>query len=337
MTQRTIQPRTRQSIPVDLRRLVIRHVIEEGNSVISAASTFNISVSSVRRFIKKHINGERIGPKNQGGARNTVLSAEIANQIHTLMLDNNIYYLHDLKRILDVNVHESTIWRWLKKLNYSYKLIRNIPIMRNDEGVKNERIEYVEAYMRIPLNYRYRNLIYIAESPFNLHIVRSHGYSKVGTTPNQIVSNSRGANVTMIIALDSNNIVLSEAIVGVGVTAVIFKEFLLQLKRVLGEDEEFTLVMDNVRFHHALSDFYDTYPYNVIFLPRYSPFLNPCEETFSAIKSHVRLINAALGTNELIERMVQGCQNITTEHLSAFINHCEQFFSRCLNRENIER
>ncbi|KAM0675941.1 hypothetical protein GVAV_000719 [Gurleya vavrai] len=95
--------------------------------------------------------------------------------------------------------------------------------------------------------------------------------------------------------------------------------------------------MDNVRFHHAPNNFYDSYPYNINFLPRYSRLLNPCEETFSLLKSSVRRSTAAIGTDELIERMRFATANIDQISLSHFFHHSEQFFERCLNREDIER
>ncbi|KAM0673113.1 hypothetical protein GVAV_003459 [Gurleya vavrai] len=55
--------------------------------------------------------------------------------------------------------------------------------------------------------------------------------------------------------------------------------------------------MDNVCFYHLLINYYDTLHHTVNFLSRYSPFLNSCEEAYSAIKSVFRRNNAPVGTD----------------------------------------
>ena len=80
---------------------------------------------------------------------------------------------------------------------------------RNDPSVKEERISYPNWYNGLPINKKYRNVIYIDESPFHLNLIRSHGWARRGETPNPIVNNSRGGNVTMILAVICINIIVS--------------------------------------------------------------------------------------------------------------------------------
>jgi hypothetical protein len=84
--------------------------------------------------------------------------------------------------------------------------------------------------------------------------------------------------------------------------------------------------MDNARFHHSNDEFYDNYPYEIKYLPRYLPFLNPCEEVFYKIKCCVRGASSPLGQNELIQRMLRGSESVTDEDLSHYFQHSEQFF-----------
>ncbi|KII69905.1 hypothetical protein RF11_15685 [Thelohanellus kitauei] len=129
----------------------------------------------------------------------------------------------------------------------------------------------------------------------------------------------------MILSINCRNIISSEAIISTGDNSVIFKEFLNRLATILGHEGHYTIVMDNVRFHHSDPDFYDSYPYQIKWLPRYSPFLNPCEECFSQIKSIVRRDGALQGTNDLISRMTEACGRVTQESLANYINHRQQF------------
>lgn len=324
-------------IPQRLRDTVINRVLRHGESNREVARSLEINEKTVRRIISRYNTTGETTPLRRGGDRKSLLSNEIAEQIVGLMNDNFAYNLGDIKRILNVNVSIATIWRWLKKLNYTYKLIRTIPQSRNCTEVKLERKNYVEWYLNIPLHKRYRNVIYVDESPFNLHMIRNHGYSLAGTTPNLIVGNSRGPNISMILAVNCINIIKADAVVGSGVNAETFQSFLLNLVEILGTDEEFIIVMDNVRFHHSNPTFYENYPYQIKYLPRYSPFLNPCEETFSKIKNSIRDASVPNGTDELIRRMITGCNSVSETDLSNFVNHVESFFQMCGREEDIGR
>jgi hypothetical protein len=50
------------------------------------------------------------------------------------------------------------------------KIVRAIPEMRNNPEVIAERRIYTEWYLNLNPQVRYRNVIYIDESPFDLHI-----------------------------------------------------------------------------------------------------------------------------------------------------------------------
>ncbi|KII69979.1 hypothetical protein RF11_01237 [Thelohanellus kitauei] len=90
------------------------------------------------------------------------------------MGDNNYYTFSDLVANLGIYVHPVTVWKWLKAMNFSLKITRPIPERLNCEDIKTKG---------------------------------------VGTTPNPVVPNSMGGNVSMILAFNSFNIVLSEGII----------------------------------------------------------------------------------------------------------------------------
>ncbi|KII64235.1 hypothetical protein RF11_02592 [Thelohanellus kitauei] len=207
-------------------------------------------------------------PGQRGGPRRTVFTEYIRSQLHSLIDDNLTTTVEEIKRALGVNVSETTVWKWMKQEGFTYKLTRPIYQRRNDADVKASRVEYIRWYTSTSPIFRYRNVVFIDESPFNLHMFRSHSWARRGVTPNPIVR-PRGRNVT-ILAINSVNIIHCEAIT-TSVNADIFREFLLEIKRILGRDEQYILVMDNVNFHHSqeiLSDenfFFGSYPH----IPRF--------------------------------------------------------------------
>ena len=274
-----------QKAPIseDMRKLVVRKVSQEGQKVKQVSESLGIAVSTIRHILKNYETYGTFTSRKRGGNQQKKLTEEVIQRLQSLIDDNIQYTLQDIVDNLGIDVHAATVWKWLKKLNYSWKLTRPVPERRNDDDVKERRVTYVYWYQSLPLRLRCSNVVYLDESPFHLNIIRSHAWSRVGETRNPVVSTSRGRNVTMILAINANNVVLSEAIVGTGVNGQVFEEFLINLINILGTDEEYTLLMDNVRFHHVNKEFAEAYPYNLVYLPPYSPFLNPCEETFSKI------------------------------------------------------
>ncbi|KII61617.1 hypothetical protein RF11_06891 [Thelohanellus kitauei] len=151
------------------------------------------------------------------------------------MNDDLTTNLREIQQQLGVDVAEKTIWKWLKDLGFTNKLVRPIYEERNTPEMKLERQNYVRLYFSKTLSFRLRNIIFIDESPFNLHIIRNHGC------------------ITMILAMNGHKIVNSEAIRG-SVNAEVFNTFLTATTNVLGQAEEFIFLLDNINFHTHLLD-----------------------------------------------------------------------------------
>lgn len=321
----------------ELRNIIIKLVVEEGKGQSAVATSLNIPTSTINRIVLKF---RQTGIKNagkKGGCKPSQLDEDLKTRIINIVNDNYTITVEDIIQKLDLTVHTTTVWRWLKKIHYSWKLTRPIPQKRNDPSVKMERKAYVDWYQSISPVRRYTDLIYLDESPFHLHMFRAHAWGKKGVTTNPILKGNKGPNVSMILALNCTNIVSSEAIMKTGVNSNIFIGFLKNLVKILGRNREFIIIMDNVPFHHSDPDFFDNYPYEIKYLPRYSPFLNPCEECFSQLKSLVRRDGTLNGTNDLTVRMKEACTKVTETHLSNYVSHAESFFLKCSNQEDIGR
>jgi len=112
---------------------------------------------------------------------------------------------------------------------------------------------------------------------------------------------------------------------------------------VLGEDRErrnpptFIIVWDNVAFHlsRAVTEWFAAHPRMVsLFLPPYSPFLNPTEEFFSLWRWKV-YDHHPHDQMSLLDAMDDGCQDISAEDCQGWIRHARRFFPRCIARDDI--
>ncbi|KAF8917727.1 hypothetical protein BGZ58_005079, partial [Dissophora ornata] len=78
--------------------------------------------------------------------------------------------------------------------------------------------------------------------------------------------------------------------VGGGTNGTHYRAFLMQLMDEMDKNgmEGFNIVMDNAPIHRMpiISEMIRERGYNPVYLPRYSPFLNPIEEFWSKLKAN---------------------------------------------------
>jgi transposase len=90
------------------------------------------------------------------------------------------------------------------------------------------------------------------------------------------------------------------------------------------------LVMDNAPIHTPVKvrELVEGRGYKYLYLPPYSPFLNPIEEFWSIIMAGVRR-NALTADDRLSDRIGESVQMITRTDCQAWIRHAVSFFARC--------
>jgi len=119
-------------------------------------------------------------------------------------------------------------------------------------------------------------------------------------------------------------------------------KFLAFIQRILTKFSEQSiigaiLVMDNVAFHHnsSVRALIEGSGHHLVFIPAYSPFLNPIENVFNQWKHYVKQ-SQPLNENALLCAIEAGRLMITPEHCRNYFNNMETFIPRCLNLEEID-
>ena len=94
------------------------------------------------------------------------------------------------------------------------------------------------------------------------------------------------------------------------------------------------IVMDNCRIHHSsfVIDAIKKRGYKPLFMPPYSPFLNPIEECWSKIKKNTRRHQLSK-LDQLTPRIAAACASVTVEDCQGWIRHSLTFWDRCLSKE----
>lgn len=72
--------------------------------------------------------------------------------------------------------------------------------------------------------------------------------------------------------------------------------------------------------------------YIPIYLPYYSPELNPIEMVWKVLKDRVKRSKLS-DVETLTSRVIKGSEDVPVEHLQNFIQHSINVFTKCINKE----
>lgn len=127
-----------------------------------------------------------------------------------------------------------------------------------------------------------------------------------------------------------------------GTTAVHFFEFLSKLMDILDQDPHrkySVLVMDNVSFHKGriIGDYIKKRGYKALFIPPYSPDLNPIENYWALLKHYVRRtgIHKNNSLSELVQVVSEASRTIEVSSIRSMINHSVHLFSKCIDEDDV--
>lgn len=121
-----------------------------------------------------------------------------------------------------------------------------------------------------------------------------------------------------------------------GTTAYHIVKFMESVMDILDKHNKkgMFIVMDNCRIHHSrfVIDAINQRGYKPLFIPPYSPFLNPIEECWSKIKKSIRR-NPLDKSDMLTPRIGEACKQVTVADCQGWIRHTETYWDRCIERE----
>ena len=134
-------------------------------------------------------------------------------------------------------------------------------------------------------------MYYVDESGFDEHYSREYGYAPRGERVIGKVSGRHFARTSVVAAKRDSKIVAPFAFSG-SMDGGLFEGWLEHVfVPALKNPRKSVLILDNAPFHRKshIYDIADDYGFKVIFLPPYSPDLNPIEKIWANIKRRLRL------------------------------------------------
>ncbi len=225
--------------------------------------------------------------------------------------------------------HPTTVARFLREAQYSTKQVHLIPAPRNTPEAIEVRRNYCVHMARVDRD----TLVFLDESGFNLHTHRRRGRSRIGSHAISTVPASKGGNISLLAAISPVYGLLKYTIkIGSikGDDYAVFMSALLAEMRF--QCKAFSIVQDNATIHkvEAVKECFKgtRMKHLQVFLPPYSPQLNPIELMFSSVKAYVK-INEKPDQNALLTLMDEGCQRITSAMCEGWYNEVTRFYVHC--------
>ena len=246
----------------------------------SKRSIINIS-NNLRRF------GNVRAPPTRVGRRRTVTPPMI-EALCDRLLEKPGLYVDEMEIFLSdefrVQVTNSSLKRALASVGWSKKVAR--------QRAKEQNADLRDFYMHNLSDFQSYHLVYVDESGCDKRIgFRRTGWSPVGTAPLQVANFHRDQRYQILPAYCDDGILFSRVFQG-STDAAVFEDFIGQLLRHCGRwpEPKSVLVMDNASFHHSdrIEEMCIEAGVKLVYLPPYSPDLNPIEEFFSELKAYIR-------------------------------------------------
>ncbi|GCB25593.1 hypothetical protein AAWM_08478 [Aspergillus awamori] len=263
-------------------------ILSRSLTTAQMAGVANCSERSIRHIRSNlRLFGSVKTPPIKAGRPRTVTPPMLEALCEYLLTKPDLY-LDEMATILwdefETVVTTSSIRRALKSIGWSKKTARRIAGERN--------ADLRDSYLHSLSEYRSYHLVYVDESRCDKRIgFRRTAWSPVGVTPVQISRFHRGQRYQILPAYAQDGVMLARVFQGF-TDASIFEDFVEELLHHCGRwpEPKSVLIMDNASFHHSerVEQLCSDAGVKLLYLPLYSPDLNPIEEMFAELKAFIK-------------------------------------------------
>ena len=186
-----------------------------------------------------------------------------------------------------------------------------------------ERDEWLRAAWRVTLAAKIdpKRLVFVDEMGTNTSLSVLRAWSRRGQRAYCSMPRNLGPNTTLLSSMTTEGMGPSLAVEGT-TTGAVFEAYVERvLSPMLCPGQ--IVVMDNLSAHKGerVRELIEARGCEVLYLPPYSPDLNPIEEAFAKIKGVLRKAEAR-SREALIEAIGQAISAVTAQDVRSFFEHC---------------
>ena len=343
---------TGQPLSEDFRNSIVREVeINGGNRETTivprgvkamVSRRYRVTSGLVRKLWKIYCSSADVKPKSRKGTREHThkLTPEDVDYVHTLKLRDPCFYGHEVRdKVIrytntpNLTCSLATIHRTIRSRLpggiHTRKKVTSSHVRRWDD----HNIAYTIAFFACMAQIDPRTVYFVDETSVN----RQTSKRKFGTSPRgvravSITDHTIGLNHTLILLIGLNGCVYGE-VETENVDALRFVRFISNAKHSFLNDgtpvlpNNSTIVLDNASIHVArartmIRPFLHQFGIRYLFLPTYSPDLNPVEAAFM----HIKEIIQSEPFSKLLQEDPSTCIRIAMDVISPYNIH--QYFAR---------
>jgi transposase len=166
-----------------------------------------------------------------------------------------------------------------------------------------------------------RCVVFVDEMGTNTSLLPIYGWAKKGKRAHCRVPRNRGKNTTLLASMSVQGMGPSLAVEG-ATNSEVFETY---VERVLAPTlrKGQVVVMDNLSAHKGerVRELIERQGCELLYLPSYSPDLNPIEEAFSKIKGLIRKAEAR-SREALLEAMGMAIAALSAQDARRYFEHC---------------
>jgi transposase len=188
--------------------------------------------------------------------------------------------------------------------------------------IASERDEEVRGLWRwLASRFDARRLVFVDESGFNTSMRRLRARAPKGKRAYGKVPRNRGKNTTLIAAITLKGAIGESMTVEGATDALAFEAYVEHFLAPTLEKGQ-VVVLDGLGAHRTqkVRELIEARRADLVFLPSYSPDLNPIEEAFSKIKALVRKEGARV-CEALVEAIGRALAAVTIEDAAGWFAH----------------
>ena len=189
--------------------------------------------------------------------------------------------------------------------------------------IASEREEEARGLWRwLASNFDARRLVFVDESGFHTSMTRLRARAPKGKRAYGKIPRNRGKNTTLMAAITLEGTMGASMTVEGATDALAFEAYVEHFLAPTLEKGQ-VVVLDGLGAHRTekVRDLIEARGADLIFLPSYSPDLNPIEEAFSKIKALVRKGGARRVREALVEAIGRALAAVTTEDAAGWFAH----------------
>lgn len=165
-------------------------------------------------------------------------------------------------------------------------------------------------------------LVFVDEMGTHTSLAPLYAYAPIGERAYFEIPRNRGANTTLLTSLQIQEGMGPSLAVEGATTSRVFETYVERLLAPALHPGQ-VVVMDNLGAHRPkrVRELIEAKGCELIYLPPYSPDLNPIEEAFAKVKHILRKIGAR-GKEALIEAMGRALGAVSAQDVQGYFTHC---------------